>query len=211
MTTLDIETAANSGDIASGDFNLKLVLRKAVVPQFLEDVGLVGWRRKTIAITVTAGTRTYSLPTDFESVHAIYWPPNFDNQMKFIGEDPRLVAMAESSTTPGTPGGYYIVTETDGSKTLKLDCVPAAGATLPLQYLSYVKWADLTTSVDMAKYVPEPFHWALVVGLRAQVMLDRFGQKDPRYSASVMEYQSWVARAMVRKEQGPRNYSRFVS
>ena len=45
MTTDQVESAANRGDIATADFQLGTVLRYSVIPQFLEDCGRIGWRR----------------------------------------------------------------------------------------------------------------------------------------------------------------------
>lgn len=65
MTTASIEAAAGRGNIASPDIDLKVELRRNIIPRFLTDVGDVSWRRKYGTVTVTAPTRQYNLPDDF--------------------------------------------------------------------------------------------------------------------------------------------------
>lgn len=213
MTTDQIEQAANRGDIATGDMNLKMILRRSVVPQFLEDVGRVSWRRKTTPINTVIGDRKYALPTDFVQAHGVYLPTDYDNSLKYIGEDPDRLARAESNVTNGAPTGYYITQNTSGTaawQSLALEAPASAVLALRVVYYFFARFADDSTAVDMAQHIPEQFHFGLVEGLRMEIFLDRFGQGDPRYVAVEGKYQSWVARASGRRELGTRNYANFV-
>lgn len=128
MTTAQIETAANRGSIANGDFNAGQVLRRQVIPQFLEDVGICSWRKRYKTVTTVAGTQTYDLDTNCLKIHEAYrMPPvSWQPPLKYIGEDPLAVALAEAAATQAAPTEYYMVlngaapgtTFADGSATL---------------------------------------------------------------------------------------------
>ena len=212
MTTDQIEVAANRGDIATGDMNLKQILRRAVVPMFLEGVGRVGWRRVNYTFNTVIGTAAYTLPTDFLEAYGVYLPSNFDHTLKFIGEDPDRVARAEANATNAPPTGYYILNAagTAAWKQLKFDAPCDAVYAMRLSYYRFGYFADDSTSVDMAFTIPEQYHWALVDGLRAEIFLDRFGQGDPRFVASDQKFQKWIGTAAGRRELAARNHANFV-
>ncbi len=72
MTTATIEAMAGRGNIASPDIDLKVELRRNIIPRFLLDIGDVSWRRKYATIPVTAPTRQYNLPNDFFKMVRFY-------------------------------------------------------------------------------------------------------------------------------------------
>lgn len=315
MNTAEIEAAANRGNIATADFFAGQVLRRQIIPQFLEDVGPCSWRKRYKTITTVAGDQDYDLDTNCLKIWEAYRLPSPPySPLKYIGEDPLAVSLAEATTTQAAPTGYYMVlngaapstafaTSTatlvfsaivDGAvgvqtfaasgataggqiivswpATLPAGVIPSAviissgtvevrllnmsGATLTptiaisyyflqtitgvaaaswqaikfqappdgaysvqIVQLTYIPFVDDTTSVNLLPYIPEPLHWALVAGLRAQIFFDRFGQGDPRYDRAQAEYgvpdnsdvgfSGWIGRARRQRELGRRNY--FVS
>lgn len=109
MTTAEIETAANRGGLATSDFNIGQVLRSQVIPDFLEQVGPASWRKRYKTITTTAGTQQYNLDQDCLKVWEAYRLPNPPfSSLKYIGEDPLAVSLAESGPAQAQPTGYYI-------------------------------------------------------------------------------------------------------
>lgn len=213
MTTDQIEAAADRGDLGAGDFNAKMVLRHNVVQMFMEDVGRVGWRRKTYTFNTVIGTKEYAMPTDFHEAQGVYLPTDYDNSLKYIGEDPDLLARAESNVTNSTPTGYYIEqgsTSPNSWQTLKFQAPAVAVLAIRVVYYRYVRFADDSTNVDMAGFIPAPYHWGLVEGLRAELYLDRFGQGDPRYAAAIGSYEKWISRAGGKRELAARNYAVYA-
>lgn len=203
MTTAEIELAANRGNLANADFVIGQVLRRQVIPQFLEDVGITSWRKAYKTITTVAGTQYYDLDSNFLSVHEAFRLPNQDDPLEYIGEDPRKVAFAEANTVQAAPTSYYIVL--DGAtpakwRRLKFQAPPDAVYTIPVVENTYIPFADNTTAVDMMPYLPEQFHWGLVDGLRTQIYFDRFGQGDDRYVEAKASYMEWVGRAQAHRE-----------
>lgn len=111
MTTLEIETEANTGYIANADFNVGVVLRRAIIPEFLDGVGNPGWRRRTVTVSASAGANGFNLPRDFMNMEGIYPNPNpcgSGRGLTFIGDDPEKLAAAKLNTTPAPPCGYYL-------------------------------------------------------------------------------------------------------
>lgn len=208
MTTAEIESAANRGNIATADFVIGQVLRRQVIPQFLEDVGVTSWRKAYKTITTVAGTQYYDLDANFLKVHEAYRITNGgidDPPLEYIGEDPRKVALAEANTTRSAPTGYYITIDGASAgaglwRRMKFQAPPDAVYAIQVVQLTYIPFADDTTSLNLKPYIPEQFHWGLVTGLRKEIFFDRFGQGDPRYDRANADYQEWVGRAQAHRE-----------
>lgn len=187
MTLAQIEQAANRGNIASGSFNIRHVLRFEVIPEFYRKVGDVRWLRKNDTLPVSASDRDYDLPADFRSMIAVYRPVTGSNgeaqELTYIGENPLLVAEAEINTTAGAPTGFYIVRHSTEStwRAIKLDCPPDTTYSLPYVYRSRLAIPNETFDAELDQYIPEDYQSALIWGLRAQIYLDRFSQDDQRY------------------------------
>lgn len=219
MTTEQIEIAADRGNLASGDIDLKFLLRRNVVQKFLLDVGDVTWRRRYGSITTDTSVRVHDLPDDFFKMVRFFrkpatWTANQEpSDLLYIGEDPLLVSQAEIATEPGTPTGYYITTRTsDGEwKAVKFDIQPDTVETIPYIYLAYPQFDDDKASVELNKWIPEPFQFALVCGLRAEIYLDRYGRGDKRFEQEDGRYREWAERAMEHRDLGSRNMAHFVS
>lgn len=201
MTTATIESAANPGNLATGDFQIGTILRRKVVPRFLEDVGRIGWRRRSVPLTVTAGQRQTDLPADFFEVSSV-WPEG----MKYIGEDDVLVAAAEANTVPGTPSGYWLVpSATAGRTAIRFDVSASADFAFQVFYYYQIPFAADDTALDFAAWVPTQYHWALVELLRREIFFDRFGEGDPRFATADNEYKWWLAQIVPKRELARRN------
>jgi hypothetical protein len=220
VTTVQIETFSNRGDIASSDFDIKGILRLSVVNKYLNDIGDVNWLRKTMTITTSPNVQKYDGPNDFGSMIELY-PPYLvagskkagEGSLRYIGEDPDLVAVAEVTTLASRPQGYYIAQRQSDSlwKAIKFDVPADAAYVMTGIYRRNVYWADLTSSVDMSQYIPEELQWGLVCGLRAEIFLDRYGQGDPRYQREKDNRDTWVMTAQSKHDLARRNYIVSVS
>lgn len=215
MLTSSIETYAATGDLSSPDIDLKVMLRRNVVPAFLSDVGYPSWRRKPATFNCVASTQSYDLPDDFWQMQVVNIVLGTDDpsDVPYIGDDPQKVLLAEAATTLGKPGAYYLTrrTTTYLFKKLKFDVPPDAAYVCRYSYYSGIEFTDDTTAVELDKYIPAQFQWALVEGLKREIMFIRFGIGDSRYQASDNAYQAWVTRAAGSPELARRNtvhYSR---
>lgn len=201
MTTFDIESVANKGNVAR-DMNVGMVLRYQIIPEFLQDVRMCAWRKKWATVTTVAGTRDYALASDFgemREVQIVGYDP-----LEYIGEDAEKVFQAEAATTQGRPAGYYIGRDADAAvgtfKHLYLDCPPDGVYTIRYNYLYTVPFVDDVTPVDLEAMIPLQFHWALVEGLKREIYEDRFGLSDPRAAKASDQFERWKDRAINNSE-----------
>ena len=209
MTTFEIESMANRGDVAR-DMNLGSVLRYQVIPEFLEDVKACAWRKKWATVTTVVGQRGYALAADMgelREVHRVGHGP-----LEYIGEDAEKVFAAEEADGEAGPTGYYLGRDpnaVDGRfRHLWLDA-PADGAyTLRYAYYYVIPFADGVTPVDLAGWIPEQLHWALVEGLKREIYEDRFGLNDPRTMKAVSAFGDWKSRALANPEAA--KHGRYV-
>jgi hypothetical protein len=65
--------------------------------------------------------------------------------------------------------------------------------------------------VSLDQYIPEPLQAGLIHGLRAQIMVDRFGQGDQRATLEQQQYVEWVERAKNHRDLARRNYAVFMN
>lgn len=209
MTTAQIETHANRGDVAR-DFDLGSVLRYQVIPEFLQDVKVCSWRKRYATVTTAAAGRHYVLASDFAEMREVTRDGYGD--LEYIGEDDQKVLAAENSTTNAKPTAYYIgrnpAVSGSGSTHLFLSA-PADGVyTIRYGYLYRIVFTDTTTSVDLKQYIPEEYHWGLVDGLKREIYEDRFGLNDPRALKAASNFDAWKQRALNSPEIA--NHGRYV-
>jgi hypothetical protein len=202
MTLNEIEIAANRGNLGSGDFHLKHTLRYEVLPEFYRKVSEADptWLKKTSTLNILTSTRVYNLPEDFRSMVGVYYQAPYaakPSEIRYIGEDPKLVAMAEIVTAAARPLGYYIVQRTDNSKfrALKIDRPSDNAYTFPYTYRSRLIVSDDVADTELDGYIPEEYQQALIVGLRREILLDRFGQGDQRAAAAAQQFEEIVEQA----------------
>lgn len=224
MKTDEIEKLANRGNVATADFDVKLVLRTVVIPAFLDDCREAAWRKKVSTLSVTQSVQTVDLPDDFQKVLQI--SPGEGNRtlqyLRYIGEDPDAMLAAEACITPGSPTGYYItkrlppggtVGEDEVWKRLKFDVIPATSFTAYYIYMlqPYFGGALATKAVNMDPYVPANLQAGLVHGLRAQILIDRYGEGDTRAKTEQEQRERYVSRALgSQKDFGRQNYATFA-
>lgn len=211
MKASNVESYADVGGIASPDINLKVLLRRMVIPEFFEDVKYPSWRRVPASLPVQQGVKAYDLPDDFGQMIQVVL--GIEQPVKYIGEDPDKVLAAELATQPGKPSGYYLCRREDSEvfKRLSFDCPP--GQNYPnckILYYRQANFEDDTADVDLDKFIPSQFQWALVERLKAEIMAVRFGLGDPRYTAAMESYARWVMRATENPELARRNHAVFV-
>lgn len=213
MLTSLVEQYANIADISSPDINLKVLLRHNVVPAFMADVGYVAWRRHVDTLSLSNGAgAAYDLPEEFWMMQVVTLDPNPSTPLQYIGDDPEKIMAAEANATSGKPGAWYLVRRATTLlyKRIKFNAVPDTGYTARFTYYSGVPFTDDTTDVELDKYIPNQFQWALVEALKAQIMFIRYGIGDPRYVAAEQAYGMWVERARENPELARRTAASFV-
>ena len=217
MTTAQIETYADIGGIAQPDVDLKIILRRKVVPEFLRRVGYPSWRRKNAAISLVASTQEYDLPDDFGSMKSLSLnsPQSSTVQyteLTYIGDDPMKVVLAAGTVTAAKPTGYYFVRRatTELFKRLRFNCPPDLAYTCRYVYNMNIVFADDTTSVEIDKYVPAEFQWGLVEGLKAYLYGVRRGLGDARKEDAETEFAKFIALAAENQELSAQVKPKFV-
>lgn len=219
MTLSEIEIQANRGNIATGDFDMRTTLRQEIIPEFLDGVGDVKWRRKTSSITTVAGTRDYALPDDFFRMTKIVPPYGnplgaTEDGLKYYGEDQDLILKYEQVTTNGQPEAFDIIQSSGGAyKTLRFNCPADDAYVFPYIYQWSLAFKNFDEDLDLVTYFPEHFHHALVSGLRREIMLDRFGKDDPRFLVEDGKFNKAIQRAgsLSNREPARRNYGVYAS
>jgi hypothetical protein len=212
---------ANREGLATGDFNLGQVLREQVIPEFLLDVdsevGKVYWRRTPASLNLVASdsVRDYDLPAAFDRFDGepiMVTAQNARYELTHIGEDSRQVALANNSTTQTRPTGYFLVPgSTAGLWAVRFNAFPDAAYTVPYVYFIKIPFTDYTTKVDLSTYIPDQFHIAIVHGLRAAIMEDRYGIEDKRAKTERGLYQRVISNMGHHQEAAPRRHAVFVN
>lgn len=220
MTTADIVTRADPGQLASPDLNLDIELRHYAIPYFYSmpdqydalggGVGYAQWRRKNVSASINQGDTSFALPPDFWEMKFISFGQSASGsqnlsfetgELQYIGEDAAQVAQAENATTIiGRPTGYYFGGN-PGAMTLKLSGPADQGYTCRYSYYNGIVFADDTSTVDLAAYIPERYQWALVELLRRRLYGFRFGIGDTRFTWADQETKSILAAARKSLEQ----------
>lgn len=213
MTTLDIETEANRDGAATGDLNLKTMLRLKVVPLFLEDVGYVGWRRVRETKPLPAALNYVDIGSGtqrFGHMREIYLTVDPDTQLEFIGDDDRKVLKAKSNTVAARPANYFIEGSGSTFNRVSFDAPADQAYTVALVWDFHIEFPNMIDAVDLDPYIPREFQWALVDGLQREIFSRRFGQSDDRYMRADSEYQRGVAIARENSEKSRGSKPRYA-
>ena len=212
MTTVQIETYANEEGlvVGSSDLDLKVRLRRKVIPKFEMDVGECAWRRVNTSLAFSVGDREKDLPAAFGKL--LDGPVFFDSgnnkyPLAYWGEDITAMGLADQSTDTGSPSGYWIIR--DGAtpsvlKRVRLDRTTDKALTMRYSYISQIQFADDTTSVELTNYIPLELQWALVEGLKLEILTSRLSIDDPRIGVAKAAYDEYVSLAMELREPGMR-------
>jgi hypothetical protein len=213
MTTEQIEQRADPSSVAVADINLKLELRHNVIPEFLEGVGYVAWRRKHISKTLAAAASyvdvsesTYS----FAHMKQVFLGTDLTAPLRYIGEDPMEVLSAKANTTAGQPSGYYLESDGNDFQRVSFNC-PAQQQYIVWMTLDlHIKFPNDTDSIDLDPYIPSQFQWGLVAGLRKTIYRERFGIGDERYQEASAEFEKWQMRAKKSSELARKETAKYA-
>lgn len=218
MTTAEIESFANPGGaiIGSSDLNLKSLLRLKVIPEFESDVGECAWRRVFTTLSFAIGERENDLPTNFKKM--LDGPSWYDADgqrwdMTYMGEDVPTVLESENSTTSAAPSAFYLVRSASAPKNLRrirLNAPTDRALTFQYGYISQIYFTDFTTSVDLDPLIPRDLQWALVEGLKIEVLTDRMSMDDPRIAKAIADRQKYVDKAIEEREPAMRRGTKRI-
>lgn len=134
----------------------------------------------------------------------LYSSATSSSPLEFIGEDADFILDAEANTTPAAPSGFWFVKGTGSPYAIRLNTIPAAAATLRGIYLKTIVFANDEDAVEMDTHIPHQMQWGLVELLRAELMGDRYGLGDSRYSVQMQRYADWMLTLDMGKEQAAR-------
>lgn len=218
MTTLQIETYANEEAlvVGSADMDLKVRLRRKVIPKFEMDVGECSWRRVPTTLSFAAGDRDKALPAAFKKMldgPIFFDAANNKYPLMYWGEDIPATILADQAAETGTPSGYWIIR--DGGtptqmKMIRLDKTTDQALTMRYTYLSQIQFSDDTTSVELSNYIPLEFQWALVEALKLEIYTGRVSIDDPRWQIARAAYDEFVILAQELREPGMREGNKRI-
>lgn len=209
MTTSEIASYADPSNVALPGFQVQAVLRRKVIPEFFDRVGLVGWRRMTEVVTTQTGYREVDINSAFRELRAVYYN---GKPLTFIGDSDYKMAQALAVTTASAPAQYWIEFNNPGQYNNNQVAGPIGprkivlGANADANYdLMVIGWRapffeDDVSVVNMNLYVPEQFVWGLVEGLRAEIYTDREGINDPTAQRAAANFQDYILRAQNLRE-----------
>jgi hypothetical protein len=198
MTTAEIENFADLDGISTAELsgaNLKFVLRHKVVYEFFHDAGYPAWTRRHVARPLAAAAQFVDIDNDdFRHMKKVALAPDYDTGLPYFGDDESWIMAAKANTTAGKPTGYML--EFDGSlfRRVFFNCPADTAYTVALVYDRMIPFPDDTSSVQLNPYIPADFQWGLVLGLRKQIYMTRFGIQDDRYMSAAQEYGEYIAR-----------------
>ena len=214
MTTATIESEASRTGQQGADMSLAVLLRDKTIPLFFERVGKPVWRRKVASTNTVVNQNYVDLATDFHSLEKVYFgTSNFtqDGDLTYIGDSYEELAAASAATVAADPSKFYLGYTAAGALQRMYFQAPAAtvGA---IRYIYYriAVFANYTTTVDMAQYIPQQFHWGLVEALREDIFFERYGVGDNRYEAQRERAMEWVVRAQSSMEMANHTQPRFA-
>jgi hypothetical protein len=199
MTTLEIEQKADPQSLKLADFNIKSELKMNVIPEFMEDVGYVSWRRRFVTATLAAGVNYLDVPstsTTFGHIKEVYVPPYEEkDKLSYIGEEPRKVLTAKANTTAAKPAEYWM--ESDGNFYTRIYFQAPADVAYVMGYAYdiHILFSDENASVELDPFIPPQFQWALVEGLRRELYRARNGVGDTSFQIAAQNFETWKMRA----------------
>lgn len=226
MTTAQIVTFADPGQLANPDLNLDVELRRNVIPLFYSKadhydeelgggVGYARWFRKDgVLQAITQGDTSFVLPADFGEMKYIALGMQVTSstsldfqrhELTYIGDRPDKVERALSATQQVRPSGYFFG-GTPGAMTLMLSDPSDAAYTCRYSYWNQAVFPDDTTSVDLNAFIPPQFQWTLVELLRRVLYGFRFGIGDERYGLATANAKRGLQAARANLEQS--NYGK---
>lgn len=214
MTTLDIETQADPGELAGADLNLKLVLRQKVVYEFMHDLGYPSWARGYETKPLAAGLRYVDMTANtFRQMRNVFISPDFaeDNALEYVGDDDGKVLTAMATTSTQKPTAYYLGSTGSTFERIFFNAIADTAYTVGYVYYKRIPFSDNTSTLDLDPYIPEDVQWALVEGLRRYLYRERVGMEDRRYVEADQEYGRWISRLLENPEKasgGKRKYMR---
>lgn len=209
MTTSEIATLADPSNVALPGYPVQSVLRRKVIPEFFDRVGLVGWRRMTEVVTIAQDSRYVDISASFRELRAVYYGTN---KLTFIGDSDYKMAQALQVTTAAPPGSYWLEFNNPGVYNNNQVAGPLGprklvlGAPADAAYdLAVIGWRapyfeDDTTDVNMNLYIPEQYLWGIVMGLRAEIYSDRNGIQDPTSMKATNDFNTYIMQAQALRE-----------
>jgi len=204
MTTAQIEEFADFEKIATPNFPVKVYLRRMVIPDFCNRVGLVGWRRLTEFVTVPVAGRAVDISAHFATVSSVW---RGECKLDFIGDSEYKLAIAVANQTPGQPSAWYLGFNASADYNdqsvvgpINVRKVMLAAPADAVTELAVNGWKtpyfdDDTNPVNLDPFIPFQYQWGLVEGLKAEIFSDRLGQGDDRTKKAMAKYEYWIAQA----------------
>ena len=219
MTSDQIKDLANT-DRVGDSLDLDLILRTEVLMDVWTDIGEARWKRVTTTLTLTENTRQSNLPDDFDRMEQVHIPASgietlgSSTLLGYIGENENLILKAEFNTDPSRPGSFWIVqraAEPNEWKAIRFSCLADQDYTVYYTYQRFPHFEDYQGSVEFDTYMPRAWQSGLVKRLRMWILMDRFGQQDPRYDRKAAEYSDWLANMLSNgKDQARRDRQVYV-
>jgi hypothetical protein len=215
MTTAAIEELADWEQHGGVAYPAKKVLRLKVIPKYLQDVGLVGWRRFTEVIPIGPGDRYTVLPAAMGTINDVRIG---DTKLTYIGDNPAALNTILSQTSiVSVPRVYWVefyqkpvldaqdivpteftddtIAGPNGQRLLKIGTPSDRAYDMMVNGWQSPKFTDFTTAVNLDAFIPYDLQWGLIEGLKCEILKDRLGVGDPRSVNARAEYEGYVRQA----------------
>lgn len=200
MTSAEVLSKANSGNIASPEMDLESVLFDEIIPELLADTGRTSWTIKHTSASVTAGNRTFDLPSDCRRVERLSIGED-SYPVPYVGDSQEALLASEAATATGVAVSWYYTTSSTGKVHGAVKLTAAMGDDAVVNY-SY-RWSLPNSAVDLGFYIPVEWHAALIAGVKREIYLDRWGVGDKRVDAAAQKFDAWKNRIIDARDAEP--------
>lgn len=200
MTSAEVISKANQGNIANPEMDLESTLFDEIIPELLADTGRTSWTLKHASASVTSGNRTFDLPDDCRRVERLSIGSD-SYPIPYVGDSLSALLSSEAATVTGVPVSWYYTTSTTGRANGAVKLTAAIGETVTVNY-SY-RWKLANGLVDLDQYIPNEWHAALIAGVKREIFLDRWGVGDKRVDAAAQKFDAWKSRIIDARDAEP--------
>ena len=230
MLTSEIAALADWEQHAGVAFPIQKTLRLKVIPAFLDEIGLVGWRRFTEVITIGPGDRYVVIPETVKTINAVKVGAR---RLTYIGDNPDAIdSILAQTSRPAAPSVYWVefyqklVMDTqdtppsqptdetipgpNGQRMLKFGTPSDNVYDLTVNAWQTPQFTDYASDVQLDSFIPREYQWGLIEGLRYEIYKFRIGVGDPRSINAKAEYDSYVVRARNHKDASAEETPRFA-
>lgn len=214
MTTTQVISAADPGNLRDADLSVATFLRDSAIPAYFHDLGYPFFTRDQKTVQLTPGTEYVDLTvTNVRSIKHVgiqdgaKWPA-----LENIGEDSeaKLTALREIATgTRAKPKKWWFGSSGSAWNRINLGCKPDDSYWLGVEWYKSIPWNGID-EMQLDLHIPPDLQYPLVLLCRAEIERDRVGQGENRYAMTMQEYAQWLERIIPNLQKSSGNKPRYM-